>query len=113
MTRTKEDLADSFGGRHIMQYLKRLGVPSLPPRTVPFDPGYDPQTVVSHLSQSGHLMAALKLSMTCWQIADPRATELKISAAKEHGIRRPLALRRWSRRLRRRWVGAVRAHGAC
>lgn len=86
MTRTKDDLADSFGGRHITQYLKRLGVPSLPPRTVPFDPGYDPQTVVSHLSQSGHLMAALKLSMTCWQIADPRATELKISAAKEHGI---------------------------
>lgn len=66
----------------IVAYLRLLGVPALPPRTVPFDPGYDPQTVVSHLGQSAHLMAALKLSMTCWQIAAPKATQTKIDAAK-------------------------------
>lgn len=31
-------------------------------------------------------MAALKLSMTCWQIADPRATQAKIDAAKICGV---------------------------
>ncbi len=67
-------------------YVRRLGVPSLPPRTVPFDPGYDPVTVESHLDQSSHLMAALKLSMTCWQIASTEATLSKIRAAKARGV---------------------------
>ena len=68
------------------RFLNELGVPDLPPRTVPFDPGYDPATVVSHLSQSSHLMAGLKLSMTCWQIAAPAATAAKISAAQAAGV---------------------------
>lgn len=70
----------------LQAYVERLGVPSLPARTIPFDPGYDPQTVVSHLSQSAHLMAGLKLSMTCWQVADPAATHLKIDAARARGV---------------------------
>jgi phosphosulfolactate synthase len=65
----------------IESYLAALGVPHLAPRIVPFDPGYDPQTVISHLAQSGRLMAGLKLSMTCWQLAAPDATRAKIAAA--------------------------------
>ncbi len=70
----------------IQQYLDHLGAPSFPPRTVPFDPGYDPDTVVSHIAQSSHLMAGLKLSMTCWQIASFRATQAKIDAAHACGL---------------------------
>ena len=36
-------------------YLRRIGVAQLPPRTSPFDPGYDPATLESHLDHSGHL----------------------------------------------------------
>jgi phosphosulfolactate synthase len=68
------------------RYLDLLGVPARPPRTVPFDPGYDPQTVISHLAQSSHLMVALKLSMACWQIASLDATRAKIAAARAHGV---------------------------
>src|SRR5438046_2321049 len=42
----------------------------MPPRTSPFDPGYDVATVISHLEQSHHLISRLKISMTCWLIAD-------------------------------------------
>ena len=42
-------------------YLRLIGVPDLPPRTSPFDPGYDPATVESHLEQSWHLMSVLKI----------------------------------------------------
>lgn len=70
----------------LTSYLDLLGVPALPRRTVPFDPGYDPQSVVSHIAQSGHLMAALKLSMTCWQIASQASTRTKIEAARAHGV---------------------------
>ena len=52
------------------EYLHLIGVPELPPLTSPFDPGYDPVTLVGHLEQSSHLMATLKISMACWQIAN-------------------------------------------
>ena len=50
-------------------YLQLIGVSELPPLTTPFDPGYDPCTLESHLDQSAHLMAGLKISMACWMIA--------------------------------------------
>ena len=69
--RARQDLAG---------YLKRIGVPEIPPATSPFDPGYDPVTLESHLFQSAHLMSILKISMACWQIASERATRRKIAA---------------------------------
>ena len=68
------------------EYLQLIGVRDLPPLTSPFDPGYDPVTVESHLEQSAHLMASLKISMACWQIADEAATRRKIAAARSHGV---------------------------
>jgi phosphosulfolactate synthase len=68
------------------EYLRLIGVPQLPPLTSPFDPGYDPVTVESHLDQSAHLMASLKISMACWQIADEAATRRKIAAARSHNV---------------------------
>jgi phosphosulfolactate synthase len=68
------------------EYLRLIGVPELPPLASPFDPGYDPVTVESHLDQSAHLMAALKISMACWQIADEKATRRKIAAARAHNV---------------------------
>ena len=44
-------------------YLHRIGVAQLAPRTSPFDPGYDPTTLEGHLEQSSYLMASLKISM--------------------------------------------------
>ncbi len=43
------------------EYLHLIGVPDLPPLTSPFDPGYDPVTLASHLDQSWHLMDSLKM----------------------------------------------------
>src|SRR5690348_18406258 len=63
-------------------FVRALGVPDLAPHTSPFDPGYDVQTVVSHLEQSHHLISRLKLSMACWLIADESATKAKIDAAR-------------------------------
>jgi phosphosulfolactate synthase len=57
----------------------------MPARTSPFDPGYDPLTLESHLQQSSHLMPILKLSMACWIIASETATRRKIAAAAAHG----------------------------
>ena len=54
---------------HTSDYLKLIGVAQLPPLTSPFDPGYDPATLESHLEQSCHLMAILKVSMACWMVA--------------------------------------------
>ena len=68
------------------QYLRLIGVAELPALTSPFDPGYDPATVESHLEQSAHLMASLKISMACWQIADEAATRQKIAAARVHNV---------------------------
>src|SRR5947208_5358923 len=68
------------------EYLRLIGVPDLPPLTSPFDPGYDPVTLESHLDQSAHLMSILKISMACWIIANERATRRKIAAAQRHGV---------------------------
>ncbi len=67
-------------------FLDMIGVNNYPPRTSPFDPGYDPATVESHLEQSAHLMSVLKISMACWQIADESATRRKILAARKYGV---------------------------
>lgn len=68
------------------EYLRLIGVAELPSLTSPFDPGYDAVTVESHLDQSAHMMASLKLSMACWMIADAEATKRKIAAAKSHNV---------------------------
>ena len=68
------------------EFVQRLGVPDLAARTSPFDPGYDLQTVVSHLEQSHHLISRLKLSMACWLIAAEAATLAKIQAARRLGV---------------------------
>jgi len=62
-------------------YLASIGVQKLNPKTSPFDPGYDPVTLISHLEQSSHLMSCLKISMACWQIANEESTREKIDAA--------------------------------
>lgn len=67
----------------INEYLNLVGVPDLPPLISPFDPGYDPATLESHLEQSAHLMASLKISMACWMIANEDATRRKIAAAQK------------------------------
>src|SRR5215213_9077542 len=64
----------------------RIGVPPIPPSTSPFDPGYDPATVESHLEQSAHLISTLKISMACWMIAEETATRRKIEAANKYGV---------------------------
>lgn len=69
-----------------IQYLRTLGVRELPPLTTPFDPGYDAQTVTGHLRQSAHLMAGMKISMACWEIANEETTREKISVCRQFGI---------------------------
>ena len=66
---------------HTSDYLRLIGVPEMPPLTSPFDPGYDPVTLESHLAQSSHLMAILKVSMACWMVAKEDATRQKVAAA--------------------------------
>lgn len=70
----------------LKDYLGLIGVRDLPPRTSPFDPGYDPVTVESHIEQSKHLMSVLKISMACWQIADEASTRRKVQAARRAGV---------------------------
>ena len=60
------------GSRHTWEFLRMIGVPDTPPRTSPFDPGYDPATLISHLEQSGHLISSLKISMACWLVANEK-----------------------------------------
>jgi phosphosulfolactate synthase len=67
-------------------YLKMIGVPDMTARTSPFDPGYDPVTLSSHLAQSAHLISTLKISMACWQIAAEQATRQKVDAARRYNI---------------------------
>ncbi|HWB85963.1 MAG TPA: phosphosulfolactate synthase [Bryobacteraceae bacterium] len=71
---------------HTQDYLRLIGVPEMPPLTSPFDPGYDPMTVQSHIEQSSHLIAILKVSMACWIIAKEDATLHKVAAAMKHGV---------------------------
>jgi phosphosulfolactate synthase len=71
---------------HTHDYLRLIGVPDLPPLTSPFDPGYDPVTLESHLAQSSHLISILKVSMACWMVAKEDATRQKVAAATKHGV---------------------------
>lgn len=72
--------------RHTQDYLREIGVPQFPPLTSPFDPGYDPVTLESHLHQSWHLISSLKISMACWQVANEIATRKKVDAAKRLNV---------------------------
>lgn len=78
--------SSASAGHHTADYLEKIGVAKIPPSLSPFDPGYDPVTVESHLEQSGHLMSILKISMACWLIADETCTRAKIAAAKRYGV---------------------------
>ncbi len=71
---------------HTAEYLRRIGVNELPPLTSPFDPGYDPVTLESHLEQSSHLFSILKISMACWMVAREDCTRRKIGAAHQHNV---------------------------
>lgn len=71
---------------HTVDYLRLIGVPDLLPLTSPFDPGYDPSTLESHLEQSSHLFSLLKISMACWMIARESATRQKIAAARKYKV---------------------------
>jgi len=72
--------------KHTREYLQAIGVRDLPPLTSPFDPGYDPATLNSHLDQSAHLVAILKVSMACWLIANEEATRRKVASAVKHHV---------------------------
>lgn len=74
------------GRLHTSDYLQTIGVLTLPPLTSPFDPGYDPVTLESHLEQSSHLMSILKISMACWLVANESATRRKIMTAQWHNV---------------------------
>jgi phosphosulfolactate synthase len=74
------------GEHHTRDYLQRIGVSDMPPATSPFDPGYDPATVESHLQQSSHLISILKISMACWMIANENSTRRKVMAAKMYNV---------------------------
>jgi phosphosulfolactate synthase len=68
------------------EFLRRLGVPQLPPRMSPFDPGYDLATLEAHLEQSAHLISLLKISMACWLVADEAVSRRKFAAARASGV---------------------------
>lgn len=71
---------------HTTDYLRLIGVPPIRPLTSPFDPGYDPSTLESHLEQSSHLFSILKMSMACWMVAKENTTRQKIAAARRHKV---------------------------
>jgi len=75
-----------IGRLHTDAYLRLIGVRDLPPMTSPFDPGYDPVTLESHLDQSAHLMSIMKISMACWMIAREQAVRRKVADARRHGV---------------------------
>jgi phosphosulfolactate synthase len=83
---THADAPPAPGRLHTADYLQTIGVRKLPAALSPFDPGYDPATVESHLEQSHHLMSMLKISMACWLVADERATRRKIDAARRWSV---------------------------
>ena len=74
------------GKQHTSDYLRTIGVADLPPLTSPFDPGYDPVTLESHLEQSHHLMSILKISMACWMVAKETSTRRKLASAKKYNV---------------------------
>ena len=65
---------------HTSDYLTMIRLPEIAPTTSPFDPGYDPATLESHLEQSAHLLSILKIS---------RLARLS--------LRRPPRAKRWPR----------------
>lgn len=67
-------------------YLHDLGVAELPVSSCPFDPGLAPAVLESHLRQSAHLVLSLKISMSCWLIADTAAVARKLAAAARAGV---------------------------
>lgn len=75
------------GHLHTADFLRKIGVRQIVPATSPFDPGYDPVTLESHLQQSHHLMSLLKISMACWMIADEACTRKKVAAAKRYKVK--------------------------
>lgn len=68
------------------RYLSKIGAQVVSRATCPFDPGYDPLTVEAHLRQSGHLIATLKLSMTCWILGREACARRKVAAARREGV---------------------------
>jgi phosphosulfolactate synthase len=87
MTETPDTIRPISDGKiHTWEYLKKIGVPDIPPSTSPFDPGYDPVTFEAHLEQSSHLMSVMKISMACWQVANECATRRKIAAARFYNV---------------------------
>jgi phosphosulfolactate synthase len=80
------DARTDGGALHTRDYLHQIGVDELPRRTSPFDPGYDPVTLASHVDQSAHLMSALKISMACWMVADEASTRRKVATARAHDV---------------------------
>lgn len=82
-----ESRKEQYEGKfHTRDYLKLIGVRDIKPATSPFDPGYDPVTLISHIEQSSHLISTLKISMACWQVANESATRQKIKAASKMGV---------------------------
>jgi phosphosulfolactate synthase len=79
-------MLDVAGRLHTRDYLRAIGVVDLAPATSPFDPGYDPVTLESHLEQSAHLISILKISMACWLVADERASRRKFETARRLGV---------------------------
>jgi phosphosulfolactate synthase len=74
------------GSTSTQGYLDLLNVPAMPARSSPFDPGYDPVTLESHLDQSAHLISILKMSMASWIVAREEATRRKLAAARGRGV---------------------------
>lgn len=80
------EMEASNGAPTTREYLGLIGTIDLPALTSPFDPGYDPATLESHLEQSAHLISSLKISMACWMVADESATRRKIQAARARNV---------------------------
>jgi phosphosulfolactate synthase len=81
-----DDHADLLTTRGFNDFLDRIGVRELGPATCPFDPGLAPVVLESHLEQSAHLILSLKISMACWLVADRKAVQRKIAAARAAGV---------------------------
>src|SRR5690348_3430228 len=71
---------------HTADFLKLIGACAPPASTSVFDPGYDAITLESHLEQSSHLIATLKISMACWLIANEAVVRRKIALANHYGV---------------------------
>ncbi|MEN9582304.1 MAG: hypothetical protein RL641_258 [Candidatus Parcubacteria bacterium] len=70
----------------IQEYLSKIGIPATTPLLIPFDPGYDPNTLSGHLEQSNHLMKCFKISMATWMVCDIGSLEKKMHILKKYPI---------------------------